>query len=156
MKFGKLLKRRAIVAWASYYVDYKLLKNIIKELQQGNVRFPTEEDEIKNHKDLTKFYSFGKFFFALALEAEKVDKFYIVQVQLLKQELTPVIEKINKQLSETKEPIAQAMVQQLGVLCQRLDTMRGILFYIIFILFYFILIRILLFTSFLRIVYFSN
>lgn len=105
MKFGKVLRRRALVEWQQSYVSYKELKKIIKSL-------------VKQKQDVGMS---SAFFMTLAREGDKVDRFYLQQLELIKQQLMPLIDIIYRNKTATSSNDEKAFAK----LCDDLDKLRS-------------------------------
>lgn len=80
MKFGKLLRRQALAKWAHQYVDYKRLKQLLKEPSSSgagqsatlpSTLFRQSHGEQKAETE-QKLREFAHFFRAVVQELDKV------------------------------------------------------------------------------------
>jgi len=121
MKFGKIIRRQAISEepFASAYVNYKLLKHIIKKLQTNKPSSP------RHGQCETKVNAYGEFLFAVAREAHKVDQLYRHQLASNQEEFGPMAEQITSYL-QVGERVPAQVIKAFSALCKRLDQLRGV------------------------------
>lgn len=110
MKFGKTFANHKLPEWSSYYLDYKNLKKIIKEInkvqdklyknERGGVQLhgapPTKirdssKEENNYLEDEQVQNLLGSFFFALDKDIEKIDDFYNKQYHELHKKLQRIV-----------------------------------------------------------------
>ncbi len=121
MKFGKLLLRRAVQTepYKSAYVNYKYLKKVIKDVQKSKKQSRTGDLD-----DQTKLLEFGAFFFAVAMEAQKVDGLYENEMREMTTQFTPLLAFLNKCIASHQE-VPVRVLDEFTLVCKRLDQLRG-------------------------------
>ncbi|KAG0679778.1 Glycerophosphocholine phosphodiesterase [Pichia californica] len=76
MKFGHTLLSHQVPEWQQNYIDYKLLKKIVKSInaRESELRFHDKDVDVFSDSEIK--VDLARFFFHIDSDAEKVDEFY--------------------------------------------------------------------------------
>lgn len=95
MKFGKTLLLTSKQEWSKYYIDYKLLKKVIKKFIEHKEEIQQETQESEKNRLISEFFEL------LEKELKKVNAFYIERE-------TEAIEKFNQLKEIAKKRIERS------------------------------------------------
>lgn len=76
MKFGHTLLSHQVPEWQQHYIDYKLLKKIVKSIHNREAEIRLEDRDADVFADSQIKADLARFFFHIDSNVEKVDEFY--------------------------------------------------------------------------------
>jgi Protein of unknown function (DUF2608)/SPX domain/Zinc finger, C3HC4 type (RING finger) len=146
MKFGRLIRERAFPSepWNSAYVDYKVLKEIIKAIEDNNEyalgkhlatsaqyaesltdTVPVTVEQLVIHIPPQQVQAkFTPFFQALSVEIAKVEQLYRNQIKDFSARFSPLVQSIKTILFEQRK-LDSTSLNEFTDLCQQLDMLRS-------------------------------
>lgn len=103
MKFGHTLLSHQVPEWHQFYIDYKLLKKIVKSINTREIELRNEDRNIDVFSDSQIKVNLARFFFHLDSDSEKVDEFYTKKYLDYERRLKKLIAVFPKDASEIND-----------------------------------------------------